>query len=224
VAIPFSSLAPGDFGMLSPTQAAPARGRTATWRGPRAPLSTPRQAAGRAARAPSSGAGFTTLFVLATRSARRRRPAVVAAALASSLATPPPPPPPPARDLLDRIAELPWPRMAVWVGVAWAAYQLRDFFGVRFYAFCLAPALGSGPALAFFCARELHCEVERRPLRVPGRWEEPRLPTRTAERRARARAAAPLPQPSPSPQNQPQSCCLLPLFSPHLPSLPPPPP
>jgi hypothetical protein len=23
--------------------------------------------------------------------------------------------------------------MAVWVGVAWAAYQLRDFFGVRFF-------------------------------------------------------------------------------------------
>lgn len=35
------------------------------------------------------------------------------------------------RELLDAIADLPWQRVAVWAVVAWAAYQLKDFFGVR---------------------------------------------------------------------------------------------
>lgn len=35
------------------------------------------------------------------------------------------------RELLDAIADLPWQRVGVWAVVAWAAYQLKDFFGVR---------------------------------------------------------------------------------------------
>jgi hypothetical protein len=51
--------------------------------------------------------------------------------LTGALPAPAPPASSPSRDLVDKIAELPWQRMAVWAGVAWAAYQLRDFFGVR---------------------------------------------------------------------------------------------
>lgn len=29
------------------------------------------------------------------------------------------------------VDELPWQRVAIWTSVAWLAYQLHDFFGVR---------------------------------------------------------------------------------------------
>lgn len=47
-------------------------------------------------------------------------------------ASPPPSAPPGsrARELMDLLADLPWQRAAVWALVAWAAYQLKDFFGV----------------------------------------------------------------------------------------------
>ena len=39
------------------------------------------------------------------------------------------------RDLYRYIAdELPWQRVTIWTVVAWLAYQLHDFFGVRLVA------------------------------------------------------------------------------------------
>ena len=78
-------------------------------------------------------------------SSGRCLPRPPAAASSAALTSPPPSPSPsPAMDLLDRIAELPWPRMAVWVGAAWAAYQLRDFFGVRFLFFSFVEGFAHG--------------------------------------------------------------------------------
>lgn len=67
------------------------------------------------------------------------------------------------RDLYRYIVdELPWQRVAIWAVVAWVAYQLHDFFGVRFillYAtlwasdtslprLCLRPSASRSPSSA----------------------------------------------------------------------------
>ena len=38
------------------------------------------------------------------------------------------------RELIDAIADLPWQRIGVWAVVSWAAYQLKDFFGVSVFS------------------------------------------------------------------------------------------
>ena len=42
-----------------------------------------------------------------------------------------------ARELLNWISELPWPRVAIWLTVALTASQFHDFFGVGFYCLLL---------------------------------------------------------------------------------------
>ena len=37
---------------------------------------------------------------------------------------------PGGREFFQWIVDLPWNRLAVWVAIAWFAYQLKDFFGV----------------------------------------------------------------------------------------------